>query len=294
MDQPRNNNQSRNPHQSVGLTVAICALNEERNIDGTVHSALAAAAAVPSLCVEILVVDDGSTDATAAIVLELARHHNSIRLVQNPSNLGLGASIRRAIDMASGEKILFIPGDNDIPLVTLELLFKNAYAAEVVMCYFHNVESRGRLRFVMSTLFMLLYTTCFDLYVQYLNGPAVYPLEKLRVLDLHSTRFSIVAEINVKLLRKGVTFIELPSNRQTGLVGSVSFSLASLLEAALVFIHVLLDVYFRDRAKYRRRPVRLPYELSLTPAVCDLPRNRFVGASALETNATSSDSGAAR
>jgi glycosyltransferase involved in cell wall biosynthesis len=230
---------------------------------------LASAAKVPDLRVEILVVDDGSTDRTAKIVRDLAQRYECIRLVQNPRNLGLGASIRRAIDAAGADKVFFIPGDNDIPAATLELLFRNAYAAEVVMCYFHNDESRGRLRFMISTFFKLIYTTSFDLYLQYINGPAIYPVEKLRQLELCSTRFSIVAEINVKLLRQGVTFVEVPSNRQVGLEGSTSFSLRSLIETIRVFFQVLLDVYVRHPAKYAHRPVRLPYELSLRQATTD-------------------------
>lgn len=252
--------------QARSLTVAIPALNEERNIENTVQAVLAAAAKARDLRLEILVVDDGSKDRTADIVRGLSKQHENIRLIQNPGNLGLGASIRRAIDAAGTEKFLFIPGDNDIPISTLELLFSNAYAAEVVMIYFHNDECRGRLRFLISTLFMLIYTACFDLFVKYINGPAVYPVEKLRQLKLHSTRFSIVAEINVKLLRQGVSFVEVPSNRQVGLTGSTSFTLRSFVETTRVFFQVLLDVYFRNPSKYAHRPVRLPYELSLHQA----------------------------
>jgi len=251
------------------LTVAIPALNEEHNIEQTVHAVLASASKVANLRVEVLVVDDGSADRTAEIVRELARRHDCVRLVQNTRNLGLGASIRRAIDVASSEKISVIPGDNDIPAATLALLLSNAYAADVVMCYFHNDESRGRLRFIISTVFRLIYTTCFDIYLQYVNGPAVYPLEKLRQIELCSTRFSIIAEINVKLLRQGVTFVEVPSTRQVGLEGSTSLGIRSFIEAVRVFFQLLLDVYVRHRHKYAHRPVRLAYDLSLHKAARD-------------------------
>lgn len=256
----------RDPPLPRSLTVAIPALNEERDIKETLAAVLASAAEVRDLRVEILVVDDGSTDRTAEIVRNLSQQQGSIRLIQNTINIGVGASIRRAIEAARGEKFLVVPGDNDIPADTLELLFKNAYAAEVVMCYFHNNESRGRFRFLVSTLFMLIYTTCFDLYVQYVNGPAVYPVERLRDLKLHSTRFSIIAEINVKLLRQGVTFVEVPSDRQGGREGSTSLNFRSLIETFRVFFQVLLDVYIRHPARYAYRPVRLPYKLSLFPA----------------------------
>lgn len=247
------------------LTVAIPALNEEKNIESTVLAVLAAGAKVTELQLEIMVIDDGSRDRTAEIVHDLSQQYDNVRMIQNPQNIGLGASIRRAIEASKMEKFLFIPGDNDIPASTLELLFSNAYAADVVMTYFHNDERRGRIRYLLSNLFRVIYTTSFDLYVVYVNGPAIYPTEKLRELNLHSTRFSIVAEINVKLLRQGVSFVELASNRQVGMEGSTSGSWQSLLETARVYLQLVADVYFREPARYAKRPVRLAYTVSLHP-----------------------------
>ena len=78
-----------------------------------------------------------------------------------------------------------------------------------------------------------------------------------------------MAEINVKLLRQGVSFVEMPSNRQVGLTGSTSFTLRSLVETTRVFFQIFLDVYFRNPSKYAHRPVRLPYELSMRQAAPD-------------------------
>jgi len=256
---------SQHPHTAGArsLTVAIPALNEEENIGMAVRSALNAAAAVPHLDVEIIVIDDGSTDRTAEVAEELSRKYSNVRVLRNPTNLGLGASIRRAIDEARSERFLFIPGDNDIPVVTLDLLFNNAYLADLVMIFLMNDETRGRTRYLISAFFRLIYTTSFDLYLIYVNGPAVYPVSKLRELRLHSTRFSIVAEINVKLLRQGLTYVELPSNRQVGLKGSTSATFKNLLETARVFLQLLADVYFRESSKYNKRPIRINQDIPL-------------------------------
>ena len=239
------------------LTVAIPALNEERNAPLTIAAVLAAAANVPGLALEIIVIDDGSTDGTAAAVEELARRHAGIRLLRNPRNLGLGASIRMAIAEARSERFLVVPGDNDLPAATLELVFRNAGAADVVMTYVLNEEIRGRMRYLISETFRVAYTTLFDLYVVYLNGPAVYPVAKLRELELYSTRFSIVAEINVRLLRQGLSFTELPARRQT-VEGNTSARIRSLAEAARVLLCLLVDVHVRHRERYSKRPVRVP------------------------------------
>ena len=80
---------------------------------------------------------------------------------------------------------------------------------------------------------------------------------ELRKLRLFSTRFSIVAEINVKLLRQGVTFLEVASYRQVGMKGSTSFSLRNLAETATVFWRLLYEVYFGNPKAYSKRPVRV-------------------------------------
>jgi len=241
----------------TSLTVAIPALNEEKNVAPTIASVLSAAAKVPALTVEIIVIDDGSTDRTAAVVEDLARRHANVRLLRNPGNLGLGASIRAAIAAARGERFIVVPGDNDMPAATLELVFRNADAADVVMTYFLNEEIRGRMRYLISEVFRVVYTTLFDLYVVYLNGPAIYPVAKLRELKLYSTRFSIVAEINVRLLRQGLSFTELPARRQT-VEGNTSARIRSLAETVRVLLCLFVDVHFRHRDRYSKRPVRVP------------------------------------
>ena len=243
---------------ATSLTVAIPALNEERNIALTIASVLSAAAKAPGLQLEIIVIDDGSVDRTAAVVEGLARADARIRVLRNARNTGLGASIRRAITEARGERFVIVPGDNDMPVKTLELLFRNANAADIVMMYFLNEEIRGRLRYLISDLFRILYTTAFDLYVVYINGPAVYPVVRLRELELRSTRFSIVAEINVKLLRQGLSFTELPARRQTGTEGSTSGGLRALAETVRIFLRLLIEVHVTERGRYAKRPVRIP------------------------------------
>jgi dolichol-phosphate mannosyltransferase len=239
------------------LTIAVPALNEEQRIGDTLRGLLEVARQVPERRLEILAVDDGSTDRTAAIIAQLAQQHPEIRLLKNPRNLGLGASIRRALAEARGARFLIVPGDNDLPAPTLAALFRQAHAADLVMCYFPDRQFRGPGRRLLSALFGLIYAACFDVHVQYLNGPCVYPVARLRELELVATRFSIVAEINVKLLRQGLSFAEIPSHRQTGLAGSSSLSLRNLREVVAVFLHLCHEIHFQQRRRYRQRPVRV-------------------------------------
>jgi glycosyltransferase involved in cell wall biosynthesis len=238
------------------LTIAIPAWNEESSIEQTILSVLAASRDVPDVDLEILVVDDGSTDRTAKIVEALCRENAAIRMVQNGTNQGVGMSIRRAIAEARCEKIAIVPGDNDLPLAMLRQMVKNSGSAQIVMYYFLNGEIRGRFRYLLSNLFMMIYATTFNLYVQYINGPAVYPVDILRTVRLRSTQFSIMTEMNVKLLRQGVTFAEFPSVR-IGVEKTGSLSLKSFFETVRVFFEVIFDVYVWERKFYDKQPVRV-------------------------------------
>lgn len=71
-----------------GVWIAIPAYNEERTIRGLAQTAL-------TLCPRVLVVDDGSTDATAAQLQDL-----SLTLLTHPTNLGKAASLRSAFEHA--------------------------------------------------------------------------------------------------------------------------------------------------------------------------------------------------
>ena len=239
------------------VTVVIPALNEQRRIGSTLDTVLEVAASQPRLQLEILVVDDGSTDNTADVVTGYTSRHSTVRLIRHPVNRGLGQALRTALAEATGDKLLLVPGDNDMPAETIAALLAHADRADMVMCYFPARAQRGPARRLLSALFGLAYAICFDFVVEYINGPCVYPLARLRELQLVSTRFSIVAEINVKLLRQGVSFIEIPGRRQVGLEGSKSLSWRNLAETLRVFCQVWWQVHVSERTRFGLRPRRV-------------------------------------
>jgi dolichyl-phosphate beta-glucosyltransferase len=73
---------------------------------------------------EILVVDDGSTDRTVAIVQELADLHPELRLLSNPENRGKGFSVRQGVLHAVGDMVMFTDADLSAPMEEAERLFE--------------------------------------------------------------------------------------------------------------------------------------------------------------------------
>ncbi len=72
--------------------------------------------------VEVLIVDDGSRDSTAAVVQKFAAQHPFARLLQNPGNRGKGYSVRHGMEKAEGDWILSTDADLSSPLEEVEKL----------------------------------------------------------------------------------------------------------------------------------------------------------------------------
>src|SRR6266487_4439764 len=84
------------------LSVLVPLYNEQAFI-GELLSRVLAAPLPNGLDREIIVVADCSTDGSADIVANMAGRHPEIQLVRQPKNLGKGAAVRRAIELARGE-----------------------------------------------------------------------------------------------------------------------------------------------------------------------------------------------
>jgi dolichyl-phosphate beta-glucosyltransferase len=103
-------------------SIVIPAYNESARIPATLRSVVE--------CVrgngwpaEILVVDDGSRDATAEVVRAFAAEAPEVRLIQNPGNRGKGFSVRNGLLQALGETVMFTDADLSAPIEEAERLF---------------------------------------------------------------------------------------------------------------------------------------------------------------------------
>ena len=103
-------------------SIVIPAYNEQARIPATLEAVVACVRA-NGWDTEILVVNDGSTDNTAEIVLEFSRHSPEVRLIENPGNHGKGYSVRNGILQARGEVVMFTDSDLSAPIEEADRLF---------------------------------------------------------------------------------------------------------------------------------------------------------------------------
>lgn len=76
--------------------------------------------------IEIILVEDCSTDSTKSIITKLMNKDNRIRLVQNEKNVGAGQSRRNGLDNAKGDYFLLLDGDDWIEPNFIEELYNTA------------------------------------------------------------------------------------------------------------------------------------------------------------------------
>jgi glycosyltransferase involved in cell wall biosynthesis len=108
--------------QYPAYSIVIPAFNEAGRIPATLGSVVDCIRQ-QGWTAEVVVVDDGSTDATAQVVRAFAAHAPEVRLMQNPGNRGKGYSVRAGLLQALGEVVMFTDADLSAPMEEAERLF---------------------------------------------------------------------------------------------------------------------------------------------------------------------------
>ncbi len=201
------------------LSVVIPAFNERRTIAELLRR-VAAAPLPAGVGLEIVVVDDGSTDGTRDLLCELVAQRESeeppLRFFEQPRNQGKGAALRRGFAEASGEWIVVQDADleydpRDYPKLLqpvlddgADVVFGSRFSGgpHRVLFYWHSLGNR--LLTTVSNMFSDLnlsdMETCYKLFRRNL----------LDGVELKSNRFGIEPELTARFARMPVRIYEVP------------------------------------------------------------------------------------
>jgi SAM-dependent methyltransferase len=198
----------------VKLSVLMPVYNEARTLRVIIRRVLDA----PIDCdLEIVAVDDGSTDRSLAILEELARSDERIVVLSHPINRGKGAAIRTAIARMSGD--IGVMQDSDLeydpadyprllkPIIDdrADAVFGSRFAASPerrVLLYWHSLGNRLLTWFtnVLNDLNLTDMETCYK----------AVRADILKGLLLRSERFGIEPELTTRLAQWGARIYEVP------------------------------------------------------------------------------------
>lgn len=230
------------PRSSVSLaslSLVLPALNEQDNIARTVAAGLARLDGLAAG--EVLVIDDGSTDRTAAIVEALATSDARVRLIRHPRRRGYGGALRSGFSAARYDWVLVSDADGQFDLGDLDRLAEHADLADVIVGRrAHRSDPRGRV--VLGALWSALVRGALAVRVRDVDcGFKLLRRSLLTRLPLRSDGAAISAEILCQAARHGGRIVEvdvrhLPraAGRATG--ANPAVALRGLLELARLAI----------------------------------------------------------
>jgi len=167
---------------------------------------------------ELIIVDDGSTDGTRAILERVAeKHPREIVYFPKEKNEGKGSAIRVAISLATGDFCVFQDADLEYdprdyrrlldPLLAgqADVVYGSRYlpsARRRVLYYWHGLANRAVTVFsnMLTDLGLTDMETCYK----------VFRTEVLKTIPLRSSRFGIEPEITAKIAKRGLRVYEVP------------------------------------------------------------------------------------
>jgi len=224
------------------VTFIVPALNEERVVDGVVRELWATIDPRISRY-EIILVDDGSTDRTGAIMDSLAAELPNMRVVHNRPNLGLGAAYRRGLGEARLDYVMLFCGDGGLPASSLPPIIAKIGTADIVAPYMLNLDKvRTPLRQAISKTYTTLLNVLFGHRLKYYNGLAVHRRALVNRIDLTSTGFGFQAEILLKLLKMGSSVTEVGVPAAEVSERSRAFRLKNMIDVGRTIIGLAISL----------------------------------------------------
>jgi len=201
------------------LSIVLPCYNEEQNIEGTIQD-LRSWEAREKLEVEIVAVDDGSTDGTWGILQRLAGRTSCIRLVRHERNLGYGSAVRAGCDAATMDFVGFMDSDGQFKAEDWSKLLPFLGEFQFVTGRrLHRADSF--IRKVNAKLFGILTFLVLGVWIRDINCAMKVWRRDLwpRIRPVHATGALINAEMFYRLHRLGIPWKTVPVHHYPRLKG---------------------------------------------------------------------------
>lgn len=166
---------------------------------------------------EILIVNDGSKDGTGVIVDQLAQRRKDVRVIHHKKNMGLGAALRTGYSNAKHPWVVTI--DSDLSYSPEQVRNLVARVGSEVDAVFGSpymtggfVEGVSQIRIIPSKGISMLYSLLLGKRLSCWTGMfRVVRTSAVRSINITQDGFNGVAEIAVKLVRRGFRVAEVPA-----------------------------------------------------------------------------------
>lgn len=226
--------------------------NEIGNIETCVREALRVGRKITDN-LEIVVVDDASTDGCGALADTLAAQHPELKVIHHAKNRKLGGSLRTGFAAASKDWILYI--DSDLPIQMDDALLAIPLTQADMVIGNRQGRAEGPKREIMSWVYNRLIRVLFGLSVRDVNFAfKLFRRSILERITLQSEGSFIDAELLIETHNAGYKIAEIPLRYHERVAG------VSTLASGSVVVKIL-----REMADYRRAAKKRPARKPLTP-----------------------------
>jgi dolichol-phosphate mannosyltransferase len=263
----------------VKLSVVIPAHNEEGSIGRTVE-ALALTLQREAIPHEIIVVDDASSDGTAAEVNDLTERHPGVRCVPNPRSGGFGYAVRAGLDVYTGDAVAIVMADlSDSPedLVTYYRLLERGFDCAFGSRFMpgSRVRDYPRVKLAMNRLVNLGIRMLFR--HGYNDTTNAFKAYRREVIDscqpLLSAHFNLTVELPLKALVRGHSYAIVPVSWTNRVAGESKLRLQEMgSRYAFIILYILLEHLLSGGDYHRSGPASWRVRRrSMRPWLQDLP-----------------------
>jgi glycosyltransferase involved in cell wall biosynthesis len=193
---------------SAGLTVVVPAWNEAGRLRTTVEEVVAVARRTLT-DFEVIIVNDGSSDGTAAVAEDLARRYACVSVIHHPRNLGVGAAYHSGLSRARFPFLTLIPGDHAFHQSSLDKLFSLVGQVPMIVTYRANPQARSPLRRMLSRWCTVAVCVVAGRAIRDAHSLYVFPVVEARQVP-RNVGYGYHIEMLSTLLRGGLEFTEIP------------------------------------------------------------------------------------
>jgi len=234
--------------QPAGLSVFFPAYNDSGTIASMVIRAVQAAAELtPDY--EVIVVNDGSGDATPQIVDELARTYPRVRAVHHPRNRGYGGALQTGFRSATKELIFYTDGDAQYDPAELALLWARMTADADLVNGYKISRSDPLHRIVIGRLYHHIVSVLFGLHVR--DVDCDFRLLRRSIferIDLEKTSGVICLEMMKKIEDGGFRIVEVPVHHYHRAFGkSQFFNVSRIVKTGVDVMRLWYELVIRRR-----------------------------------------------
>ena len=253
------------------LSVVIPAHNEFGSIE-TVITEVSTVLEREGIDHEILVIDDASTDGTAAAVERMGADNPRIRCFRSHYSGGFGLTVRAGLDRFEGDAVAIMMADrSDDPedLVRYHRLLEDGYDCAFGSRFVHGSRLYGypRLKLVLNRLANWAIRLLFRHgYNDTTNAFKAYRREVIETVQpLFSNHFNLTVEIPLKAIVRGHSYGIIPVSWRNRAAGTSELSIQEMGSRYMFIILYVFLEHHLSRGDYRRPGAEAPRRGQLRP-----------------------------